>query len=129
MRKESRVLVCVTGQRSCARLIHDGAEIAAEEGASLSVVHVAKMGSNFLGSASEAEALEYLFAISKSHSADMMLLRNDDVVHTIAAHARRIGATIVVLGSDSNQRQNRLSRALQDALPNVEIRVRVGLAD
>ena len=105
MRKESRVLVCVTGQKSCARLIHDGAEIAAEEGASLSVVHVAKMGSNFLGSASEAEALEYLFAISKSHSADMMLLRNDDVVHTIAAHARRIGATIVVLGSDSNQRQ------------------------
>ena len=48
---------------------------------------------------------------------------------TIAAHARRIGATIVVLGSDSNQRQNRLSRALQDALPDVEIRVRVGLAD
>ena len=45
MRKESRVLVCVTGQKSCARLIHDGAEIAAEEGASLSVVHVAKMGS------------------------------------------------------------------------------------
>ena len=31
MRKESRVLVCVTGQKSCARLIHDGAEIAAEE--------------------------------------------------------------------------------------------------
>ena len=59
----------------------------------------------------------------------MMLLRNDDVVHTIAAHARRIGATIVVLGSDSNQRQNCLSRALQDALPDVEIRVRVGLAD
>ena len=29
MRKESRVLVCVTGQKSCARLIHDGAEIAA----------------------------------------------------------------------------------------------------
>ena len=91
MRKESRVLVCVTGQKSCARLIHDGAEIAAEEGASLSVVHVAKMGSNFLGSASEAEALEYLFAISKSHSADMMLLRNDDVVHTIAEDSVREG--------------------------------------
>ena len=127
MPKEPRVLVCVTGQKSCARLIHDGAEIAAEEGAALSVVHVAKLGSNFLGSASEAEALEYLFSISKSHNADMMLLRNDDVVRTIASHARRIGATVVVLGSDSNARQNRLSRELQNALPDVEVRVRVGL--
>ena len=128
MRKEPRVLVCVTGQKSCERLIHDGAEIAAELGAELSVVHVAKMGSNFLGSPSESQALEYLFDISKSHHADMMLLRNDDVVHTIAAHARKIGATVIVLGSGMQSGGGgRISRALQNALPDVEIHVRVGI--
>lgn len=129
MRKEPRVLVCVTGQKSCERLIHDGAEIAAEMGAELSVVHVAKMGTTFLGSASESQALEYLFEISKNHNADMMLLRNDDVVRTIAAHARKIGASLIVLGSGGQKGSGRLSRALQNALPDVEIRVRVGVEE
>ena len=86
---EDHVLVCVTGQKSCGRLIEEGARIAAETGAELSVVHVAKMRDNFLGSASEAEALEHLFNISKSYDADMMLLRNDDVINTLASHARK----------------------------------------
>ena len=51
MTRIPRVLVCVTGQKSCEHLIHVGAEIAREDGAELSVVHVAKMGANFLGSA------------------------------------------------------------------------------
>ena len=55
MTRIPRVLVCVTGQKSCEHLIHVGAEIAREDGAELSVVHVAKMGANFLGSASEAQ--------------------------------------------------------------------------
>ena len=56
---EPRVLVCVTGQKSCERLIEEGASIAQEHNIELSVVHVAKTGNNFLGSTSgitEAEA-------------------------------------------------------------------------
>lgn len=122
MSKESRVLVCVTGQKSCERLIHTGADIAKEEKAALSVVHVAKIGSNFLGSVSEGQALEYLFDISKSHDADMMLLRNDDVVSTIAAHARKIEADIIVIGRGLKKGGNHLSFALQNVLPNIEVR-------
>ena len=105
------VLVCVTGQKSCEHLIHVGAEIAREDGAELSVVHVAKMGANFLGSASEAQALEYLFEISKSVQADMLLLRNDDVVNTLAAHARKIGATTVVSAHREIGRRHSCSRS------------------
>ena len=129
MQEKGRVLVCVTGQRSCEHLIHAGADIAAQTGAALSVVHVAKMGSNFLGSASEAQALEYLFEISKTYDADMMLLRNDDVVATIAAHARKTGAQTVVIGGSVQKRGNRLSHALAAALPEVEVRVLLGMEE
>ena len=37
MTRIPRVLVCVTGQKSCEHLIHVGAEIAREDGAELSV--------------------------------------------------------------------------------------------
>lgn len=117
-----RVLVCVTGQKSCERLIEAGAHIAQEINAELSVVHVAKMGNNFLGSESEAEALEYLFKISKSYDADMMLLRNDDVVNTIAGHARKVDADIVVIGGSPTKGGNHLTRSLQNALPDLDIR-------
>ncbi|MGI5885608.1 MAG: universal stress protein [Candidatus Spyradocola sp.] len=129
MDKEGRVLVCVTGQKSCERLIHAGADIAAQTGAELSVVHVAKLGSNFLGSASEGPALEYLFEISKNYNADMMLLRNDDVVNTIAAHARKIGAQTVVIGGSVQKRGNRLAHALTAALPDLDVRVLLGMEE
>ena len=121
-----RVLVCVTGLKSCEHLIHVGAEIAREDGAELSVVHVAKMGANFLGSASEAQALEYLFEISKSVQADMLLLRNDDVVNTLAAHARKIGATTVVIGGSVRKNGNHLNHALKNALPEMNVRIVLG---
>ena len=42
------VLVCVTGQKTCEALILEGARIAAEEGASMSVLQVEKLGANIL---------------------------------------------------------------------------------
>ncbi len=59
------VLVCVTGQRSCERLIVIGAQLAAQARQPLIVLHVARAGGNVLGSKNEAEALEYLRAISQ----------------------------------------------------------------
>ena len=122
MPSEDHVLVCVTGQKSCGRLIEEGARIAAEMGAELSVVHVAKKRDNFLGSASEAEALEHLFNISKNYDADMLLLRNDDVINTLASHARKVWARVVVIGGRPTRGGNHLTRALQNALPDLDIR-------
>ena len=100
MLNEPRVLVCVTGQKSCERLIEEGASIASEHNIELSVVHVAKTGNNFLGSASstsEAEALEYLFGISKIYDADMTMLRSDDVIPTIVSYARKMNAAVAAV--------------------------------
>ena len=125
MLNEPRVLVCVTGQKSCERLIEEGASIALEHNIELSVVHVAKTGNNFLGSTSgvtEAEALEYLFGISKNYDADMALLRSDDVSPTIVSYARKMNAAVIVIGSRPTRGGNHLTRTLQNSMPDLDIR-------
>jgi len=77
--ENKNVLVCVTGQRSCERLIVSGAALAKKAGGELAVLHVARKGSHVLGSDNEAEALEYLLNVSVRHDADMLVVRSDDV--------------------------------------------------
>ena len=89
--EEVAVLVCVTRQKTCERLIVEGARMAQELGAQLHVIHVAKVGDNLLGNPSESEALEYLYQIS-DHGADMTMIRSTKWVATISAHARKVSA-------------------------------------
>ena len=62
----NRVLVCVTKQKTCERLIKTGARLAKEAGdAELLVVHVLHRDDNILGNMMQGDALEFLFQISK----------------------------------------------------------------
>jgi len=118
--KLSRVMVCVTGQLTCERLIRAGAQLAQKEAAELSVVHVARMNQNVLGNPMEGEALEYLFSISREFGADMTLLRDDNTLAALTNHAKKIGATHVVMGV-SDRKGADFSYALQAALPHVQV--------
>lgn len=124
MMEKLLVLVCVTGQKTCERLIVEGAKKARELGADLSVVHVArKEGSWLIGNAaSEGEALEYLYKISTEHGADMTVIRADDVLSTLAAHARKVGAVMMVLGAPAKG-DAEFVRDLQLRLPEMEFHV------
>ena len=119
---ESRVLVCVTGQRTCERLIAEGSRIAIERDAELSVVHVAKKGAELLDAFSEAEALEYLFKVSSDHGADMTVIRSEEEVKTVEAHARRIGATLIVLGAPRAGARD-LTAEMRRHMPGMEFHV------
>ena len=92
------VLVCVTRQKTCERLIVEGANLAKEMGAELYVMHIARPGDNLLGNPSESEALEYLYQVCRDYGADMTMIRSADVPGTIASHARKIGAEAIVMG-------------------------------
>lgn len=96
--EKKNVLVCVTGQLSCERLIVAGARIAETSGGMVCVLHVARAGNRVLGYANEAEALEYLLSVSVAHGADMMVVKNDDVIGTIARQAREHNAGVLVAG-------------------------------
>lgn len=84
------VMVCVTGQKNCERLIREGAQIAAIREVGVHVVHVAHEGERFMGSAeNEAEALEYLLRRSNDVGADMTVLHAKDPKGALCEYAQR----------------------------------------
>lgn len=118
-----KVMVCITGQKTCERLIHEGARIAAEQDGSVHVVHVATQDSAFLhsGAAQEAEALEYLFRCAQHYSAEIAVLRSDDALKTLTRFAHENHITHIVLGIDAGRNGSRFADLLSAALPGVNV--------
>lgn len=59
------IMVCVTQQKTCERLIKKGVQLKEKYSSNIYVIHVAKEGTDILGDKNEGNALEYLFDISK----------------------------------------------------------------
>ncbi|NJD02307.1 MAG: universal stress protein UspA [Ruminiclostridium sp.] len=118
------ILVCVTQQKTCERLIRKAAELRDEHKGNLWVIHVIKDSWNILDNSSEGEALEYLFGISKSAGANLSVLKSDEIVTTIAEYARENKIDCVILGdSQDDHKENNFSRQLKKLLSNVEVKI------
>ena len=117
------VLVCVTGQRSCERLIVAGARIAREEGLPLNVLHVVQSGGSVLGFVNEPEALEYLLKVSVEHGASMYVRRSDDVIASIEYAAKNEHCRVLVAGRAANYSGHDLLDELQKRLPGVRFEI------
>lgn len=113
------VLVCVTGQKSCERLIVAGAEIARKENVPLNVLHVVRPGGNVLGFVNEPAALEYLLGVSVEHGASMYVRRSDDVIGSIEYAAKNEGVQALVAGRAANYNGWDLLDELKLRLPGV----------
>lgn len=118
-----KTMVCVTVQKTCERLIRAGSRFSQGEPHFLSVVHVAPMDAHFLGGTQDAEALDFLYRISREFGADMDVLRSSQPIDTLAEHALKIGAQCIVLGSGGKPEKMDVSTLLQKRLPNVRIHV------
>jgi len=117
-----QVLVCVTVQKSCEQLIEYGARIAREQGAGLTVLHVAGLNDSFLGNPAEGEALEYLYKISSAHGAEMTVRRASDVIGEIVSFARAAGATAIVMGQSRHSGRD-MPGQLRALIPEADVRV------
>ncbi|GHU68956.1 hypothetical protein FACS1894184_12070 [Clostridia bacterium] len=119
--KPLHVMVCVTAQRQCERLIRAGIRIA--DGGNLTVVHVAPEGQPLLYGecgADDSHALDYLYKIARTFNADMLVEHNDKPLDAIAAMAVKLGAHCIVLGmSGSGARP--FGEALAARLPGVRV--------
>ena len=114
-----KTMVCVTVQKTCERLIREGARYAA--GADLSVIHVVRNGAAVLGAGSDGEALDYLYGISRTYGAQMDILRSDDVVSTLAEVARKRGIELLVMGMANGHMPSHFETQLRSRLPTVKI--------
>ncbi len=125
MNNENNIMVCVTKQKTCEKLIQSGVKIKEQRGGDLFVVHVAPTGWNFLGNSQEGEALDYLFEISKAVGADMTVLRSSEVVRTIVDFCEKNSITIIVLGEspEVSEDNNIISKLTKKLGQNIEIKV------
>lgn len=119
----SNILVCVTQQKTCERLIKKALEFS-KEGDSIFIIHVSKNSWSFLDNDKEGEALEYLFGIAKSIGANLTVLRSDQIVDTIVEYARENKIDLLVMGdSKGDHSENYFYKSLKSTLDGIEIHV------
>ncbi len=95
MNENGCVLVCVTDQIGCQRLIRTGKSLADKGGLPLKVVSVLPVQKV---SRHTAEVLQALYDIACRNQAGMEILFNDSPALTVGVYARQCGAKQVVMG-------------------------------
>jgi K+-sensing histidine kinase KdpD len=93
-----KIMVCVTQQKTCDRLIKYGRELIENELGELFIIHVAHNGYKFLGGAEDGEALDYLYEKAKEYGARLTVLKSDNALETLTAQAKKNLVDIVVIG-------------------------------
>ncbi len=113
LQKKPSVLVCVTNQYDCDRLINAGFEIAVDKGFELHVlcVHTPVSDASFL-----SDEIEYLYQTSKSLCADMTIAFNNNAPQTTVDFAKKINAKVIVTGMPDN-RKNGFIDTVSDLMP------------
>lgn len=120
--KEKNVMVCVTQQKTCERLIMSGYTKKGKDG-QLHVINVVNENQNFLDKVDEADALEYLFQVSKRAGADLMVIRAEDVIKAMADFAKGEKVTHIVLGASpqsGDEETHPIAKKLKKYLKDVE---------
>ena len=120
MTDQAPVMVLVTMQRTCARLIRSGAEMAMKKGVPLKVVHVAaKRDEAPETSAIDAQTLDYLYALAGEVNAEMCVLSTEVPVVAMADYAQEHGVKHVVMGN--GEYAHSIAETLSSFLPGVHI--------
>ena len=123
MSEPRRVLVCVTQQKNCERLIMAGYEKIENEDDKLFVLNVVNQNDTFLHTSSDGQALEYLFGVSSEVDADLTVLRAENVIGAMGDFAKRQKITHVVLGASPHGGgidEHPVAKRLKEVIPNSE---------
>lgn len=121
--KNKNIMVCVTQQKTCERLILRGYELIKSESDKLFVIHVVNEKEKFLQNFSDGEALEYLFQVSKQVGADLTVLRSKNILKTMVDFAINNDITHVVMGVSSDDEDisdSNIGLKLKKTLANLE---------
>ena len=92
------VMVCVTQQKTCDRLISQGYEFLNDEKGELFIIHVAHYQFKFLGNSKEGEALEYLYEKALEYGAQLTVVRSNHVLDTLVDLVEKYNITHIILG-------------------------------
>lgn len=113
------MMVCVTGQHSCEKLLERGARLRTD-GQKLYCVHCVQTGRNFLNNAYEPLAIEFLFTCASLYDAELTILRANSVIDALVEFALTNKVTRIVLGASPNPGTDSFTSRLAARLPDVE---------
>ena len=122
MKMKHKVMVCVTRQKTCERLIRAGADIARAKSHELLVVHAIHPDQMVMGSTEESQALEDLFSLANSFGGEMAMLRAEDTLQALTNCAKNNKVRTVVMGvSPQGDGKGSIVEKLRENLPGVNI--------
>ena len=114
MKNNSCIMVCVTPQSSCRRLIETGAAKAKENNTELIVISVLNTFSNNMN------ALTELYDCVERNGADMNLYFNSEPVLTAAVAAKKFGAKELITGFPGENSSAFIAQ-LHELLPEIPV--------
>lgn len=92
------VMVCVTQQKTCDRLIRFGHQALEGQEGELFIIHVAPKEVKLLGSAQEGEALDYLYGKALEYGANLTVVRSNHILDTLVELVEKNQITHVIMG-------------------------------
>ena len=120
---QNRVLVCVTAQPECDRLIRKGRELADSLQAALLVLHVRTRQKTLMGSTDISSALNQLYAAARESDAEMEIISSAEVEKTIADYVKAQQITDIVIGASPRNGCAPMSERLEALALNAKIYV------
>jgi K+-sensing histidine kinase KdpD len=107
-----RIMVCITQQKSCERLIKKGRNFGQNTSDELFVVHIAKENWRYFSSMQESDALEYLYDTSKNYDASINVIKATDIEEALKTFAIKHKIDTIVMGEslESDEQQNMINR-------------------
>lgn len=112
------ILVCVTDQESCVRLIEAGRKLADLTDAPLKVICVRPRSmKSWFGS----DEVEYLFNKSKQLDAEMIIKFHDYAVDAVSDYVRNNDIDVVIVGMPPDPGQSVFISGLEDNFPELPV--------
>lgn len=116
--KQQCIMVCVTPQSACSRLIAAGARIAKEKSLPLKVISVFRESNGF--NANEGGVLETLYECAKTYDAVMDIYFNDSPALVVAVAAKKNNAATLITGFPAEGSSGFIAR-IHEILPDLPV--------
>ena len=111
------IMVCVTQQKTCDRLIKYGYDLMKDTKGELFIIHVAHYEFKFLGNSQEGAALDYLYERALEYGANLTVVRSNHVLDTLVDLAEKNSISHLILGQSGQANDaNNLVSLLEDRL-------------
>lgn len=121
---KKRIMVCVTGQKACEKLILAGDSLKESETDELYIVHILNSEHNF-DEIDNTEALDYLFEMAGDYGATVQVFNSGSFIDRISEFAKSHKIDICVLGAsqDKKKQKNIVFRLKRKIDRDIDVRV------